>query len=122
MKNLSVIPATIALMRAHFNRTAGKIAKAKVMVEGIQMRYPKTFEFLDAYYGFLLISERDIENASKFFDTNLKNLPENKNDNQKYIELYCKYFLGAGEENFDWEWIISEADQLKTGYSDQKEC
>ena len=61
MKNLAVIPAVIALLRAYFDRQAGRGAKAKVKIERIQERYPDMFEFLDAYYGFILITERNVE-------------------------------------------------------------
>ena len=111
--NLAVIPAVVALMRAYFDRQAGRISKAKSRIEAIQMQYPDMFEFLDAYYGFLLINERDIEGAHKSFNANLTKLPDKKGDNQRYIELYCRYFIDAGKEDFDWEAIVTEAERLK---------
>lgn len=110
---LLVIPATIALLRAHFDRNAGKIAKAKVRVQKIQIKYPHIFEFLHAFYGSLLIYERNSEEASKYFRTNVKNLPAVKDDNQRYVELYCRYFLEASEDNFDWASLITEAEKLE---------
>jgi hypothetical protein len=108
-----IIPATIALMRAHFARNAGKIHSAKAQVQKIQTKYPETFEFLDAFYGYLLIAERDIEEAKRHFIANIESLPAEKNDNQRYVELYCRYFIEAGHESFDWMSIISEARHLK---------
>lgn len=113
MKRLAVIPGTIALLRAHFDRGAGRVEKAKTRVHEIRLKYLDMFEFLDAFYGFLLIIEGDRKAALRYFDANLRRLPAEKNDNQRYIELYCLYFLGASKENFDWEPIISEAHQLK---------
>ena len=113
IKDLAVVPATAMLLRAHFDRLAGRVASAKVRVQKIQAKYPGVFDFLDAFHGFLLISEGDIETALKHFRANMEMLPSEKNDDQRYIELYCRYFLEAGEQNFDWESIILEADRLK---------
>ena len=123
MKKWAVIAAAVALLRAHFDRHGGRIKKAKARVEKIQAKYPDMFEFLDAYYGFLLILGRGdentqgyfeaIEDAEKHLNANLKSLPDDKNDNQRYIELYCQFLLGARVENFDWEPIISAADKLR---------
>lgn len=123
MKNLTAIPAVITLLRAYFDRQAGRTAKAKARIEEIQVKYPNMFEFLDAYYGFILITERgdentenyfhSIESAERYFSSNINRLPAEKDDNQRYIELYCQLFLGARKEEFDWGSIIYEAHQLK---------
>ena len=108
-----LIPATIALLRAHFDRNAGKIPRAKARIQKIQLNYPDAFEFLNAFYGYLLITERNIEEAEKYFLANIESLPAVKDDSQRYVELYCRYFLGAQQENFDWLSLISEAERLK---------
>lgn len=113
MSSLSSIPATASLLLVYFDRRAGRLQKAKARIDRIKTKYPQVFEFLDAYHGFILINERDIEGALKLFDSNIRSLPEKKDENQRYIELFCRYFLDAGSEDFGWEQIISEAHQLK---------
>jgi hypothetical protein len=112
MSRFLVIPGGISLLRAYFDRRAGRLEKAKARVETIKIKYPPFFEFLDAFHGLLLILEDDIEGALKFFEKNIRSLPAEKNDDQRYIELYCRSFLDAGKKDFDWEALVSEANQL----------
>ena len=100
-------------MRAHFDRNAGNIPRAKTRVQKIQIEYPEEFEFLDAFYGYLLITERNIEEAERHFLANVQSLPVVKNNDQQYVELYCRYFLEASREDFDWRSLVSEAESLK---------
>lgn len=113
MHKLSVIPATILILRAHFDRLAGRLGNAKEKVERIKFRYPDVLEFIDAYHGFLLINERKIDAAEELFRKNINSLPNLKNDNQRYIELFCRYFLYARDGDFDWEILLSEAHELR---------
>lgn len=98
-----------------FNRRLGRTEKARVHLDKVLLEHEKVHDGLLAYDGLLSLIEGHSEEARDKFSKCLANLPDQSNDDRKYIALYCGMILNADRVNFDWSGLSRAAAELRPG-------